>query len=271
MTFAGRLEKFGILFLTELKRDTQSMVGFGAKYLWLLFPCFIYGYLFRASLWRQSISLDGRSIDFPVFLISGLMAARIIPLSVRVFDESLAGLRNAGLAEWSLITPTSFWEFFAARSAWNALRALTEILAILGFASLLMNIPAGVFLRIRLILPAFLLFAACAGIGMFLTGITLVLRRGSIAFAFFFQLSAAFGGVFFPVRLLGDHAGTFRLLSDCLPVTYALNAVRLLLVQDTAGSARHELILTGMTFVFLGIGSVVLQKGLIWSKKNGRI
>lgn len=266
-----RLQKLRVFLLVEIRRDMESRVGFFVKYLWIFLLCFIYGFFFRSALWQKNIVLDGYWIELPLFLVSGLAAARIIPLSIRIVDETFSELRNARLIEWVLTTPTGFWELFAARTIWNSARALTELMALIVFAHILIGIPIRPFFQGSLLLAAVLMFTAYASLGMILSSISLFLKKGNILFNFLFQISAAFGGVFFPTHLFEGRFAFLTWVSHSLPITHALGVIRLSLIHEkTPDAAAQAQILAALTLIFLTVGLVLLQRSLVWAKKNGK-
>ncbi len=59
-------------------------------------------------------------------------------------------------------------------------------------------------------------------------------------------------------------------MSNSLPITHTLQAVRLALIQEKApNSAAHEPHLAIMALIFALIGFVLLQTSLIRARKNG--
>ncbi len=264
------IKKLRVFLLIDLQRDAQNLIDFGAKYLWIFFICFIYGLFFKAALWQKNISLEGRSISFPLFLMSGLAMARIIPFAIKIFEETLSQLKSSGLIEWVLVTPSSLWELFASKVLWNCFCALTEAFALIVFSRLWVGTAVRPFLQIALVQPIFFMFVATAGIGMIISGLSLFLKKGNLLFTAFFQISAAFGGVFFSTALFTGKLKIFSYVSNSLPITHALRAVRLALIHSEASnSANDRLILAIIALIYLLTGFFVLQAGLIWGKKNG--
>lgn len=263
-------EKFKVLFFCEARRDIQNPIAFASKYLWILFLCFIYGFFFKAAVWHREIRLDGYLIDFPLFLVSGFLALRTVPFSVKIFDEMLKGLKNAGLTEWARLTPTSPWELFIARTVWNFSLALTELAALVCFARILIGTPLRPFFQTSMILPMLLLFAAQAGIGMTICGVAILLKKMDFFFAFFSQISMALGGVFFPAEMLSGQFKFLSFLSDSLPLTHALHTVRLRLIHEgTEVAGKHEQVLALLALFYLLTGTIILRRALRWTKKTG--
>ena len=265
------ITKLWVFVLGDLRRDAQSLFGFGLKYLWIFFSCFIYGAFFKAALPQKYIPLNGHLIDYPLFLVSGLVVARVIPFSIRIFEATLSKLKNSGLIEWVLVTPSSLWELFASTALWNGFCFVTEFIAIVGFSRLCIGTPIRPFLQSALIQPIFFMFAATAGIGMIISGLSLFLRRGNFLFTAFFQVSAALGGVFFPTEIFTGKLKFISVVSQILPITHALKAVRLSLMhKEVSNSAAHGWPLVAMTLILTLMGFILLQTGLIWAKKNAK-
>lgn len=265
-----RLSKLWIFFDVEFQRDTRNLSGFCVKYFWIFMLCFIYSFFFRSALWQKNIFLEGHPIDFPLFLVSGLTAVRVLPLSTRIFDETLLSLKNAHLDQWAQTTPTSVWELFTARALWSLTRVLTELLAMVLFARMLIGIPLRPFFQAPVIGAVLLLFAAQAGVGLILSSVALLLRKESVLHNFFFQISVAFGGVFFPAEMLRGRLEALSFMSDLLPITHALHVMRRHLINEGAQAAgNHEQTLMVLALFYILTGFVVLRQALLWGKKSG--
>ncbi len=263
-------DKLRVFLATEIRRDTQSLVGFCAAYLWIFFLCFTYEFFFKSALWQKNIRFDGHEMDFPLFLVSGLVVVRIIPFSIRIFDDILSCLKNSSLTEWVLTTPTSLWELFAAKAVWNGARVLAEVVVLIGVAKFFIGTPFKPFLQSGLIGPIFLMFVAYAGIGMMISSASLYLKKGNVLFPFFIQVSTAFGGVFFPTQLFTGKLKLLSVVSDSLPITHTLNVVRFALIHEkTPNAMAHGQILASMALIFSLTGFILLQRGLVWARKNG--
>ncbi len=265
------VKKLWVFLLVNLRRDTHGFIGFVARYLWIFSLCFIYGSFFKAVSWQNNTQFDGHSIDYPLFLVSGLVVVRLIPFSIKIFEDILSQLKNSGLMEWFLVTPSSFWELFASRALWNGFRVLTEVIALIGFARICIGTPVRPFLQSAVMQPIFFMFVAYVGIGMMISGLSLfLLRKSNFLFTAYLQVSTVFGGVFFSTELFKDKLRILSYVSDSLPITHALRAVRLALVCGGASnSAADGRILTMIALILAVTGFVVLQRGLIWAKKNG--
>ncbi len=265
-----RISKLWIFIDVEVRRDTHNLLGFCAKYFRIFMLCFVYSFFFKSALWQKNILLDGHTIDFPLFLVSGVVGVRVIPLSIRIFDEILSGLKSSKLEEWVQTTPTCLWELFAAKALWNFARVLTELLTLIVFAHILVGVPIRPFFQGSLLLTVVWMFAAYAGIGMILSGLSVFLKQGGILFNFFFQISATFGGVFFPTYIFKGRLAFLAWVSNSLPITHALQVIRFGLIHEkTPSVAFHEKFLVMMTLTLLPVGFLLLQRSLVWARKNG--
>lgn len=267
MTLIERSQKFAILILAEARRDTQSWPSFASKYVWIAFSCLIYSFFLKAALWRHTIPLNGQEMDFALFLISGFAFLRLVPFSLRIFDETLAGLKQAHLLDWLRTSRTSFWELTAARAAWNIFRAMTEFTALVFFARLLIGTPLKLFFQAAAIAPAFWMFTAYTGMGFAVSALALFLsRNANLPFTLITQLSTAFGGVFYPVAWISK-LKLLHFISLGLPITYALESMRTSFLPKGA-SVPANLILWAA--VSLAAGSFLLNLSIKQANRNGR-
>ena len=248
--------------------DCQQKAQIFGPYMWSLFVCMIYGFLFKAALLGKSVPLGKHHLAFPVFLVTGLFLIRLVLPSMKVFQIPFDTLKNHELLQWILLSPTSLWAFFLAGALWKFWLALTEAALILLFARIFIGTPVRPFLNFSVLVALSLMICAYAGIGMMISAAALALKRGSFLFQLIHQCSIALGGAFFPVFLFPK---PMFLLSHCLPMTNALQIIRLSLSGASLSEATAAVgALAGMALLFLPAGFFCLKLSLAWSRKNGK-
>lgn len=249
------------------QRDTQSPFWFLSRYLWIIFAILTYSYLFKAHLAGGTVPLGKYGIDYPLFLITGVALARLVLVSLKVYDGTLAYLKQTGMLEWVLVTPTSVWPLFFAYVLWTMFLTVTDVAAVIASSHFLIGIPIKPFRNLTILTSAVLMCLSYAGIGMMVSGLVLLIGRGGFLLSFISQVSLAFGGVFYPTHLLPPLIERFVHL---LPVTYALKIIR----ASLAGASFEEQSarFTGMAVMACGLlaaGVSVLSLGLRWARQSG--
>lgn len=259
--------KLWILISLQARLETKAIFDFWSRYFWIFFLCILYRFFFRAALWNEHISFDGFEIDFPLFIVSGLVFLRMINFSTTLFDEAVSNLKNSGVIDWILVTPTSIWEFFLAKALWKTFVNITELVVLIGFSNALIGTPLKPFLQGSILTAMSLMVLAYAGIGTGIAGLALVLRRGSFLSPVIVQFSTIFGGVFFPTSLLPTK---INFLAHLLPITNALEISRYALIHAPQPNLTSLFsLLAGMVLGFWIVGFILLQRGLALAKKNG--
>ncbi len=263
-----KVEKLKNLVSLFVRIDTQQKTQIFGPYLWSLFVCMIYGFSFKAALLGKSVSLGKHYLDFPLFLVTGLFLIRLVLPSMKVFHNPFEALTTNDLLQWILVSPTSLWEFFLAGGLWKFWLAITEAVSILIFSKIFIGTPIRPFLNPSILIALVLMICAYAGIGMMLSASALTLKRGSFLFPLIHQCSLALGGAFFPVFLFPK---PMFLLSQCLPMTNALQIMRLSLSGASFSEEMAAIgILAGMALLFLPVGFLCLKASIAWCRKNGK-
>lgn len=264
-----QIHKWYMLTSAFARQDTQSWVGFLSRYLWAFFACVVYRFIFAAALSEKDIPFEGQFIGFALFFISGVAFMRFIFFGLNICEETLANLRSLGLVNWILVTPTSLWELIVSSFFWRGLVIGSEATVFIVFGRLLLETPLRPFLHPSIFAAALLMILTYLGIGMMVSGCILLTRRGAFLIPLVNHLSILLGGVYFPVQLLPE---SIHHLSPYLPITNALNIIRLTLTDTSFSGRLHSFItLTAMAPIFLLLGCTLLQAGLIWARKNGRL
>jgi len=269
MNLSRLLKKYRFLIGVFYKRDSQVLLSLVPRYLWAVFICIIYRFIFQAALSGKAVQIDHFSLPFPVFLISGIASVRLLLFSLKIFDETLADIRRALPVGELLMTPTSLWEITLAHVLWKGFLSLNELLAVLISSRILLHIPLTPFAHPVVIVSGILIVLSYAGMGMTVSALSFFIKKIDPVFLILNQISAVFCGVFFPITLFPKF---LQIFVSFFPMTHALKVIRLSL----AGAAFHNQIpavmaLLTMTALFLAIGTISLHKSLNWARKNGKL
>lgn len=264
-----RIQKIARLVYFHYRFDTQHPFEFYARYVWIFLLCITQRFFFQTGHWPSSITFGNYSISFSLFIMSGFAMTRLVFIAPSLFHDTLNHLRQTGLLGWTLTTPTGLWEIFATNVIWKSLVIISEFLAVVLFAGPLVGIPIRPFFQWSIFLATGLGIAAYLGMGMMLSAVTLLAKRGTIVFRLLVQLSIVLGGVFFPFQALPEK---IIFSAHLLPLTSALQIIRSSLIHAGFSELRTSFwILTSLTLFFLIFGTFLLQAALFWLKKQGRL
>ena len=109
-----------------------------------------------------------------------------------------------------------------------------------------------------------------SGIGILSAAIVLVIKKGNPIALIFGGVSSLLAGVFYPISVL---PGWLMPLSRILPLTYALDAMRLAMLK---GYSLYEvrldvLVLLGFTLVLTPAAFIVFREALKRAKRDGSL
>ena len=207
------------------KRDWQLAMTFRLnafqaplRTLALLLPFFFIGKIVK----------DG---NYFRFVLLGIAFSQFMGTALGGFKRMIAFERGHGTLEAILSTPTSFTAMALSRTLWDltAVSAQTAVYLLIGSLFFHVDLSQANWIAF---LPVIALTAGTfLGLGMVFAGFSLVWRGGSPLEFLFGGGSRFLSGVYFPVGIL---PAWLRVFSQCLPLTYALEAIRKSLVHGAS-------------------------------------
>ncbi len=238
--------------LAFLKRDfliaTSYKVTFGAMLLSILGTVPFLFFVSRLFGGANAGLLAPYRGNYFAFLLIGLAFTDYLVLSVGTFNTSLRESQLMGTFETILLSPTSIPGLLFYSSLWGYLFTSIRFALYLGGGLLFgldlgrANIPAA----FGILAISILSFAA---IGIFIAAVTTVIKKGEILTAIATGVSGILGGVIYPTPVLPSW---LQPVSRLIPIRYALEAMRLALIQGYGVSQLWP------QFLALAIFAVVL-------------
>jgi ABC-2 type transport system permease protein len=205
------------------------------------------------------------------------LAAWITGLAVlNYFMTNFSSLANAirseqlqGTLEGVLMTPITVPGLIISSSAYSFFEATLFSSLYLFFGWLFFNVTyEGSYLMAFLILA--LTTMVLASIGILSASFAMVFKRGDPVGVLLGITSALFSGVFFPVQLLPD---SMQNVSQLLPATYGLNAIRAVLIDGRNLADVQAPIITLISFlvVLLPLSLWVFSRAVRRAKREGSL
>lgn len=269
MTAPHLFYKHKFLIGVFYKQDSQLLLNLVPRYLWAIFICMIYRFIFQTALSGKAVHIDQYTLPFPIFLISGIASVRLLVFSLRIFEDTLANIRKSIPLAELLMTPTSIWEIMLAHTAWKGFLSVNELIAVLISSKILLDVPLIPFTHPAVIAAGALIVLSYAGMGMMVSAANLFIKKADPVFSLLNQFSTAFCGVFFPITFF---PAIIQALCLFFPLTHGLKIVRLSLAGASFGDMVPAVIaLLTTTVFFVVMGTVFLHKSILWAKKNGRL
>ncbi|RKX63059.1 MAG: ABC transporter permease [Thermodesulfobacteriota bacterium] len=214
-----------------IKKDFQEAVSYKLAFLMQVAPIFLSLaiFFFLSKAFGQVISkeLERYSGDFFSFVLIGLAFTNYYTLGLTSFSSTIRDAQLKGTLEALLVTPTSLSLIILSSSLWAFFFATLRVLLYLFigaffFKAKLMSNYLGAGLILLLTIVAF-----CA-IGILSASFIMVFKRGDPIYWIFGTASAIIGGIYFPISVLPSF---LQKCAALLPITYALEAMRLLLLR----------------------------------------
>ncbi|MDD5467601.1 MAG: ABC transporter ATP-binding protein/permease [Anaerolineales bacterium] len=219
-------------FPAFLKRDLHTEASYRFSFLMQILSILFSSatFYFIAQLLGDSprLNLARYGGDYFAFVLIGIAFAGYFGVGLSSFAGSIRQAQTTGTLEAMLATPTSLSEIILASSQWDYLLTTLRVLVYLLVGGLFLgvdlsksNLPAA---GLALLL-AVIVFSS---LGILAASFIMVLKRGDPITWLANAFATLLGGVYFPIDLLPPWLSW---LSKFIPVTYALEALRLALLQ----------------------------------------
>jgi len=226
-------------------------------------------FIARALQPTMADAIRGQGAQYFAFLVLGLIALNVVGSTIYALAGGLQTATSTGTLEALLATPTPVSSLVVGLSAYEVLFSLARGLAMLVAAGLL---GARVeWLQLGASIPILgLLVLVHLPIGIATAAMVLAFRtRGPLAQAVLL-LSSFLGGVYYPTTVI---PGWIRSLSAFVPLTYALNALRAVLIEGRPLSSvwREIVILAAITVVALALSAWAFGAALRYARRVGNL
>ena len=208
--------------------------------------------------------------DYFQFVLVGVAFSGFMSTAIGTFSRMVQFERWHGTLEEILLTPTSFLAMALGKTLWDLTLLLARVGLILLCGALLFQVDFSRANWSALVPAVVLTTGTFLGIGMISAGCSLLWREGGLVEQLFGGASLFFAGVYFPVSILPKG---IRAISNCLPLTYSLEAVRRFLLQGSPVSAmgRELAVLSGFTLIFLSTGVLFFRWALRSARRQGTL
>jgi ABC-2 type transport system permease protein len=223
--------------------------------------------LFGSALVPQLEQYGG---DYFSFVLIGLAFSGYLGLSLSNFSSSIREGQTTGTLEIMLLSPTRLSAILLSSSVWSYVMTTIHVIIYLVIGALIFgfNVSQANFFTAFVVLV--LSIASFSGVGILSAAMVLVVKKGDPIAWLFGGASSLLAGVFYPISVLPDWLTPF---SHLLPLTYALDAMRLAMLQGySLYQVRLDiLVLLGFALVLTPISFVAFRRALKRAKKEGSL
>jgi ABC-2 type transport system permease protein len=257
-----------------LKRDFSIALSYRVGFLLRLFGIFfsVASFYFLSRLFGGAMvpQLEQYGGDYFSFVLIGLAFTGYLGLSLSNFSSSIREGQMTGTLEIMLLSPTRLSIILLSSSLWSYVQTTVNVLLYLIIGALVFgfNISHANFLSAVVILV--LSIVSFSGFGILSAAVVLVVKQGDPISWVFGGLSTLLAGVYFPITVLPGWLGA---VSRIIPLTYALDAMRLAMLQGySLYQVRLDvLVLVGFALVLNPLAFFAFRQALKRAKIEGSL
>jgi ABC-2 type transport system permease protein len=223
--------------------------------------------LFGSALVPQLEQYGG---DYFSFVLIGLAFSGYLGLSLSSFASSIREGQMTGTLEIMLLSPSRLSTILLSSSLWPYLLTTINVVFYLVLGALIFGFNVSQANILTAFVVLILSVASFAGIGIISAAVVLVIKKGDPIAWIFGGASGLLAGVLFPVSVLPDWLTP---LSRILPMTYALDAMRLAMLKGySLSEVRVDvLVLSGFTVVLIPLAFYIFRSALKRAKREGSL
>lgn len=264
------LEKLAAFLVRDARQDISYRVSFFFQFfsIGVAVTMFYFASRLLGSVALPFLQPYGGNLF--AFILIGIAFLGYFDLGLSSFGGNLRTAQSMGTLEAMLTSPTHVFLIITASSLWNYALTTIRVICYLVLGGLALGLDLG---RANFLAAAFTLMLtifAFSGIGIWAASFIMVLKRGEPVTWLFGSASTLLGGVYFPPTVLPS---TLQVLSTLFPITYALHAMRLALLQGAPFQTLWPdlIALTIFGTVLLPSSLIAFRFAVNWAKADGSL
>ncbi len=210
-----------------VKRDILVYLSyrFGVfmQFVRLFISVIVFYYIGKTFDTSMSKYLAQYGSDYFSYVIIGLAGSAFVSVGLDSLASNIRGAQVEGTLEALISTPTSIYTILIGNSLWSFIQALGGAVLILIFGIVFQKINVSLTGMVFTALILLLTLVAFLAVGILSASFIMIFKQGNPIGMIFGTSSYFLGGIIFPVDVLPQF---FQTLSNILPITHALNALR---------------------------------------------
>lgn len=247
-----------------LKRDYLLASASRLAFLWqavsIFFVTPILFYLGRLVQPAASDYLGQFGGDYFAFVVVGVAFFGFLSASMAAPAQAVRHEQMIGTLDALLVAPASPLAVAAGASLWSVLVAASQGLLYLLLGVLVFRLDIGHADVVAVAVTVFLTLGLSAALGIISAAFVIAFRQPDPLMSLFTAGSALLGGVFYPTSVLPP---ALQRLAEFVPLTHALRALRLALLQGYGVSALQREV--AILLVFLALLAPTAMLALRWA------
>ncbi len=257
-----------------LRRDLSLAVSYRFSFLAQLSGILLSVtiFYFLSSLFGSALvpQLERYGGDYFSFVLIGLAFTGYLDLSLANFAQRIREGQLMGTLEIMLLSPTRLSTILVSSSLWPYLFATFRVAVYLLLGVLIFGVSMAHANVLSALVVMALSILSFSGLGILSAAVVLLVKKGDPVALVFGSVSSLLAGVYYPVAVLPDW---LEPLSRFLPLTYALDAMRLAVLQGySLVELRADLLaLLGFALVLTPVSYLIFRKALQRAKMEGSL
>jgi len=257
-----------------IRRDFLTEISYKSAFLMNLIGIFFSSltFFFIAKLFGRAAAphLQEFGGDYFPFVLIGIAFSTFLGVGLGTSASALRQEQMLGTLEAMLITPTKASSVVIYLTLWNFIYSSFNILVYLLLGRLVFGIRFTFSQPLLILVILFLSILCFSSLGIISACFVMVFKRGNpvnwIASSSFDLL----GGVYYPISIL---PGFLQAISHLLPITYALKALRGVLLAGFSLTEVKTEVLALLIFavVLFPLALLLFEFSLRWAKKDGSL
>jgi ABC-2 type transport system permease protein len=260
--------------LAFLARDLRLELSYRFSFFLQIFGIFtsVFMFYFLAQLLGPTASpfLTEYGGNYFAFVLIGIAFSGYFGVGLNSFAASIRQAQTTGTLEAMLMTPTSVSIVVLSSALWDYMVVTFHVLVYLAVGGLFLGVDLSHSNLLAALVTLTLTVVSFSSIGIIAASFIMVLKRGDPVTWVFNSVSSLLGGVYYPVAIL---PGWLQFVAAFLPVTYALRAMRLSLLQGASITQLLPdlLVLIAFSAILLPLGLVVFRWAVYRAKIDGSL
>jgi ABC-2 type transport system permease protein len=223
--------------------------------------------LFGNSLVSQLSEYGG---NYFAFALIGVAFNGYLTVSLSNYAQSIRDGQVQGTLEIMLLSPTRLSTILLSSSLWSYFFTTLNVVVYMLAGTLIFGFSISDANILTALVVLVLSVASFSSIGILSAAAVLVVKKGDPVAAIYGSISTLLAGVYYPISVL---PGPLAVMSKFLPLTYALDAMRLAMLKGyTLYQVRYDLlVLVGFSLVLTPLALLVFRLALKRAKKEGSL
>lgn len=268
--FINAIHKPVAFIVRDFKVATSYRLQFFMQTFSVFFSSTVFFMLSKMIGTEKLPALANYNGDYFSFLIIGIALTDYFTVSSSAFASEIRSSQVIGTLESLLVTPTSITTILLSSYIYKLLYTSLRITIYFLLGTLVFGAQFNLSNVTGILIIFLLLLLSFIGLGLMSAAFIIVLKQGSPISAFISISSGLLGGVMYPVSVLPDW---LLPISKLLPITYGLEAIRQLLLNDASIADIYQQILALIIFamILFSLGVFSILKGVQIAKKEGSL